>query len=72
MVELELLQRGERTVAFLGQLEPPLLELVRRCEPVLPRLRLAQERQRDEHDAGGGEHGADDEGERHIRTAVPS
>jgi hypothetical protein len=35
-------------------------------------LRLAQERQRDEDDADGREHGADDECERQIRTAVPS
>ena len=72
MVELELLQRGERTVALLCQLEPALLELVRRREPVFTRLRLTQERQRDEHGARSGEDGADDEREGQIRTAVPS
>lgn len=72
MVEFELLQRGERPVAFLCKLEPALLELVRRRESVLPRLRLAQKRQGNEHDADGREHGADDERERQIRTAVPS
>jgi hypothetical protein len=72
VVELELLQRGERPVAFLCKLEPALLQLVRRREPVLARLRLAQERQRDEDDTDGREHGADDECERQIRTAVPS
>jgi hypothetical protein len=72
VVELELLQRGERAIALFRQLEPSLLELVRRREPVLARLRLAQERQRDEHDACDGENGADHQGERQIRTTVPS
>ncbi len=72
VVELELFQRGERAVAFLCKLEPALLELVRRREPVFARLRLAQKREGDEHDADGREHGADDERESQIRTAVPS
>jgi hypothetical protein len=49
-----------------------LLELVRRRQPVLPRPRFAQKRQRNEHHADGREQGADDERERQIRTAVPS
>ena len=72
MVEFELLQRGERPVAFFCKLEPALLELVRRHEAILTRLRLAQERQRDEHDADGREHGSADERKGQIRTAVPS
>ena len=72
VVEFELLQRSERPVALLCELEPALLELVRRREPVLARVRLTQERQGNEHDANGREHGADDKGERQIRTAVPS
>jgi hypothetical protein len=72
VVEFELLQGGESPVSFLCKLEPALLELVRRRQPVLARMRLAQERQRNEHDADGREQGANDERERQIRTAVPS
>ena len=47
MVELELLQRRERAVALLGQLETPQLELVRLGEAVVGRVRLALAEERD-------------------------
>ena len=58
MVELELLQRGERAVALLGEREPPLARPrpARRARPA--GLGLAQERQRDRDDARHGERGA--------------
>ena len=47
MVELELLQRGERTVAFLGQRKPALFLLGGSVERL---LRPAEERPGDEDD----------------------
>ena len=39
VVELELLQRGERAIALLGERQPPLFQLVRPGERVVLRLR---------------------------------
>jgi hypothetical protein len=72
VVELELLQGGESTISLLGELEATLLELIRRGEPVFPRLRLAEERQGNEHHAHDSEGGTDHECRRHIRIAVLS
>ncbi len=58
--------------ALLGERKPPLLELVGRLEPVAVRRRLAEKRQRDEHDAAHGESRRDDERERHIRAGAPA
>ena len=70
MVELELLERGERAVALLR-------EASRRCssssggdEPVVACGGLAQERQSDKHDARDREHRADDERSGQMRTAA--
>ena len=70
MVELELLQRPERTVSLLGEREPPLFQLVGRDEPIVFRRRLAHERQADEEDARDREKRADDERRGQIRTAA--
>src|SRR5438876_11347341 len=48
MVELELLQRCECAVAFLGECKAALLELVRSIESIVDRGRVAQKRQRDD------------------------
>src|SRR5437667_1511160 len=64
VVELQLLQRGESAVAFLRELEPTPLELVRLDEPVTSSRRLAEKRPRDEDDRGHRQHGAEDERER--------
>ena len=50
MVELELLQRRERPVALLDEIQPPPLRLAGLVEPVARRRRLAEERPRDEDD----------------------
>ena len=70
MVELELLERGKRSVALLCQGKPALLELVRPVEMVVSRARLPQERQRHQHHARHRQNGADDEGDGHMRTAA--
>ena len=58
MVELEFLERSQRPVALLGELEAASLESVRLIQPVLGRRkpRPAQERKCDNDDAGYGEH----------------
>ena len=61
VVELELLQRPERPVAHLGQLQLPLLELAAVVQRVPLGRRLAQVGQRDEDDARRGEQRAEDE-----------
>lgn len=50
MVELEVLQRGERTVALLDERGRAQVGIRRRADPVVARVRLAQKRQRDEED----------------------
>jgi hypothetical protein len=65
MVELELLQRPEGSVANLGEGEPSLLELTRLVEGVAAGLRLPQVGERDEHDAPGGQEGAEQQREAH-------
>src|SRR6185503_15743245 len=70
MVELELLERRERAVTLLRELERAPLEGARLVETVLRRIRLADEGQRDEDDARDGEDGADRERERaHARAS---
>jgi hypothetical protein len=66
VVELELLERGERTIPFLGQLEPAALEVVKHAEPVVHRRRIAEERPRDHQDGGDCEQRAESERERHV------
>ena len=56
MVELEILQRGERTVALLNQRGRAQVGLRRRVDPVITRIRLAQERQRDKEDGENRQH----------------
>jgi hypothetical protein len=70
MVELELLERCERTVAFLDELEPALLELARLVEPVACRRRLAQERARDEENCRESEPRPEHERKRHAGAAA--
>jgi hypothetical protein len=70
VVELDLLQGRQGPVAFFGERQPSLSELVRCCEPVVVRPRLAQKRPSDEDDARSGEQCADDEREGQIRTAA--
>jgi hypothetical protein len=70
VIELELLECGKRTVTLLGELQPPPLELVRPVEPVVPCLRLAQERPGDEQGTGDRERRADDQSDSQTRTAA--
>ena len=75
MVELELLERGERAVALLGERQPRALGGVGLVEAVgVGRQRgLPQERTRHEDDTGDREHGAEDERERrHARAIAPA
>ena len=55
MVELELLQRGQRAVALLGEGKAPWLRLGERL------LGAAEQRSRHEDDRGDGEQPAQDE-----------
>ena len=59
MVELELLQRPERPVTLLGQLQRPPLERARLVEAIFGRVGLAQKGERDEDHARDGEHRPD-------------
>src|SRR6478672_11968943 len=59
MVELELLQCGERTVALLCERQSSLLQFVRSDQTVVPRRRLAQERPGDHCHAEDGKHHPD-------------
>jgi hypothetical protein len=67
VVELELLQRRQRAVPLLDELEPPALERVRLVEPVVlgRRARSSQERPRGEQHARDGEQGAEKERDAH-------
>ena len=69
MVELELLEGGERTVPLFREAQPALLELIRRGQPVVACGGLAQEGQSDKHDAGDRKDRADDERSGQMRTA---
>src|SRR5438034_7834267 len=55
VVELQLLERGERAVPLLGKREPPLLELVWLQKTIVSGTRLPQERQRSEERRVGKE-----------------
>src|SRR5215471_3904740 len=70
MVELELLERGESTVALLEQLEAASFLVVELTEVVGLRLGLADEGQRDEDDAADGQSGREHEcDERQVLVA---
>ena len=75
VVELELLQRVECTIALLHERQPLPPPLVERAEPVVRRSHggLAEERPRDVDGAGGGEQPAEEErpgGRGHAFTAT--
>src|SRR3954451_6554075 len=71
MIELQLLQGGERLVSLLDEGEAPLVRLRRRVETVVCGRRVTQERQRDEQHGAGCEHGAEDECDRgHARAGA--
>ncbi len=72
MVELDLLQRGQRAVAFLRDREPALLELTGRIETIIPGPWLSQEGKRDDEDTRDRERGADDEGRSHASANAPA
>jgi hypothetical protein len=54
VIEFELLERGECTIAVLGEGKAAPLELVRSREAVVAGLGLSQEGQPDEQHAGDG------------------
>ena len=62
MVELELLERRERPIACLEQLQTPPFVVVEVVEAIGIRLRLPEKRQRDHDDARHGQHGREHEG----------
>ena len=72
MVELELLERRQRPVALLGELEPAAAVGARLAEQILlpSRIRLPQERHRDERDTGDGQEGAEDERSGHASASA--
>jgi hypothetical protein len=70
VVELELLQRGERTVTLLGEREPALVRFARLAQPVLARRRLAQERNRHEQHRRDGDDCREYERSRHPRASA--
>ena len=70
VVELQLLERGERAVPLLGKREPPLLELVWLQKTIVSGTRLPQERQGNEQHARNREHRTDDQGGGQIRTTA--
>ena len=69
VIELELLQRGERAVTLFRQGKPALLELVRMRETIVLRPRLSQKGQRDEDNGDHGKRSTNNECDGHIRTA---
>src|SRR5919109_3380032 len=71
VVELELFQGRESTVALFGELEAPALAGVGLSQPVFRRRepRMPQERQRDDDDAGDREKDADPEPNAHTANA---
>jgi len=70
VVELELFERGERSVAALEQVQAAPLRRGRLVQLVVLRLRIEQERTRDEEDACEGQRGAEHERHRHARAAA--
>ena len=72
MVELELLQRRECAIALLGDGEPPLLEIVRRLQPIVSYGRLTEERQRDDDRTRDRKRRADEKGNRHVSAKAPA
>src|SRR6266545_2272840 len=70
VVELELLERAERPVAALQQLDLAPFELARLVEAVVARLRVEQERPRHEQDTRDREHRAKDNGPNHASTGT--
>jgi hypothetical protein len=70
VVELELLQRGECTITFLGQREAPLLQLVGASQTIIPGGRLTQERESDERNTCDRQDDTDDQRGSQIRTAA--
>ncbi len=73
MVELELLQRSERAVALLGQLERAPLERPGLVEQVAARIGLAEKRKGHVERAGSGQQPADRDRERgHARASARS
>src|SRR5689334_4949888 len=66
MVELELLERREGTVALLDQLQAAALARAELVEPVARGRRVAQERARHEHDGHEREHRSEHEREGHA------
>jgi hypothetical protein len=59
VVELELLQRSERPIAPLGQLQRTPFESPRLVEQIAARIGLAEKRQGDVERAGSGQQPAD-------------
>jgi hypothetical protein len=66
MVELELLQRGQRPVALLGERERPLPRVFRLRQRVLARRRLAEKRDGDEQHGSGCHQRRKDERDGHA------
>jgi hypothetical protein len=71
VVELELLQGRQGTIAFLGELEAPALARVGLSEPILGsrETRLPQKRQRDDEDADDCQQDAEPEPDAHKANA---
>ncbi len=67
MVEFQLLERGESTVALLEQREQPELVFPPRIETIVRDRRLAEERQRNHQDDCRGQD--DPQDERHAGTS---
>ena len=63
MVELELLERSERTVPLLLEADPLLLARAGDPNPVVDGLGLSQEGPSHEEDAAEGEHGRQSKGQ---------
>src|SRR2546421_12686087 len=72
VIELELLQGGERAVSFLGERESTSLELVRRVEAIVDGRWFADERQRDEDRSDDRDDCPDDETGRHASAKAPA
>jgi len=72
MVELELLESRERTIARLGECQPPLLELTWFIEGVTPCVGLTQVGQGDEDDTPGREQRTEQQSEVHGRPGAPA
>ena len=69
VIELELLQRGQRAISLLGECQPLGLPFGRSVEPVVFDLRLAEIRQaHDEHRRGRQRDGEDDRKCAHARA----